>query len=211
MLLDIALAQNIRELNADIDAGVDEKSSTTKMTYSSLGMPVCRSAFAALMGVSWSPRLSALLSAVLAGRHAPPMDLRYMSVYSYLQSLYESVAETLPLDDKSIRERAVMFGVRMLMVTRFVVPLKGLKNFDTFHLVQLMTYVWRQFNSTSGQTCSWHTFHSFGNKNHVHAFGYFTRSGPHILNCHQLLQDLMAASSSPPVGDGCGRCDGCAL
>ena len=39
MLRDFALSQNIIEPNADIDAGVAEKSSTSKMTYSFLGMP----------------------------------------------------------------------------------------------------------------------------------------------------------------------------
>ena len=110
MLRDIALSQNIIEPNTEYDAA--SATSSKKMSYSFLGMPVCRSAFATLMGVSWSPRLTTLLEAVLSGKHAPPMDSRYMArknlapkpvfaeVYSYLQSLYESVAETLPLDGK---------------------------------------------------------------------------------------------------------------
>ena len=167
MLRDFALSQNIIEPNADIDAGVAVKSSTSKMTYSFLGMPVCRSAFAALMGVSWSPRLSTLLSAVLEGRHAPPLDLRYMSrkgvdpkpvfaeVYSYLQSLYDSVAETLPLDDKR------KGGVWSEDVDDYKICPSAKGPEELRYLPPGTIYdLWRQFNSTSGQKCSWHTFHS---------------------------------------------------
>lgn len=137
MLRDIALSQNIIEPNTEYDAA--SATSSKKMSYSFLGMPVCRSAFATLMGVSWSPRLTTLLEAVLSGKHAPPMDSRYMArknlapkpvfaeVYSYLQSLYESVAETLPLDGK--KNNLVMFGVRMKILTAFVRSRQGLKNF----------------------------------------------------------------------------------
>lgn len=78
------------------------------------------------MGVGWSPRLSNLLKAVLRGDRAAPVDVRYMTrkhndptpvfseVFSYLQNLYMSVAETLPLDEKNQR-MARKSGVKMKM------------------------------------------------------------------------------------------------
>ena len=78
------------------------------------------------MGVGWSPRLNNLLKAVLRGDRAAPVDVRYMTrkhndptpvfaeVYSYLDNLYMSVAETLPLDEKN-RKMAMKSGVKMKM------------------------------------------------------------------------------------------------
>ncbi|OLP73475.1 hypothetical protein AK812_SmicGene47273, partial [Symbiodinium microadriaticum] len=64
------------------------------------------------MGVS--PRLTSLLKNVMQGKRVPDVDVRYLKkkkgkqlsnksgeVFSYLQSLYESVAESLPENDNT--------------------------------------------------------------------------------------------------------------
>lgn len=167
MLRDIALSQNIIEPNTEYDSA--SATSSKKMSYSFLGMPVCRSAFAALMGVSWSPRLTTLLEAVLSGKHAPPMDSRYMArtnlapkpvfseVYSYLESLYESVAETLPLDGKKKQPGDVWSEDE----DSYSIRPKSTGSEELRYLPPGTVFdLWRQFNSTSGQKCSWHTFHT---------------------------------------------------
>lgn len=82
------------------------------MTYYFLGQNVCRSAFARLYGASWSPRLSGILKSVFNGDASCPLDRRFKGmketqtksskwgeVWTYLQSVYDSIAETLPEDD----------------------------------------------------------------------------------------------------------------
>ena len=61
--------------------------------------------------VSWRPRLRTIWQAVLQGKSRAPMDKRYLEnkkhqpkeiweqIHSHLQSLYASVAETLPGDE----------------------------------------------------------------------------------------------------------------
>ena len=77
-----------------------------------LGRSVCRRALATLMGVGWSPRLQTMLTAAINGQRSAPLDQRYLTkpqgstissptwaeVSSYLQSLYESAAESMPTD-----------------------------------------------------------------------------------------------------------------
>ena len=153
-----------------LDGGA-EGSKANKMRYNFLGQPVCRGAFAALMGVGWSPRLGSLLKAVLEGKRAPPLDARYMErknvaptpitseVFSYLQSLYESVAETLPLDTKSKKATAgdILSGDEDSYATGMIGgPSDELRYLPPGTLYDL----WRQYLLTAGQTCSWHTFHA---------------------------------------------------
>ena len=87
-------------------------STGTGVQYYLLGQHVCRAAFAKLHGASWTPRLSRIYEAVLSGARSCPTDGRFGNIrtmdsgnsevwgniYSYLHSLYESVAETLPDD-----------------------------------------------------------------------------------------------------------------
>lgn len=87
-----------------------------KLRYTFLNIPVCKMALASLMGVGWYPRLSGLLAAVFDGKRAPPLDRRFIKrprtvvssqraeVHSYLQTLYESVAEPMPHDADSSHE-----------------------------------------------------------------------------------------------------------
>jgi hypothetical protein len=83
-----------------------------KLGYWMLGKHVCKDAFARLYGIGVYPRLTTTLNAVLSGLKSCPTDQRYLQkskgtqvsasygqVFSYLQELYESVAETLPEDD----------------------------------------------------------------------------------------------------------------
>ena len=85
-----------------------------KLAYSVMGRRVCREAFTILHGISWHPRAQTILDAVLKGSQACPVDTRYIAkargmqvsalwgeVHSYIQTLYDSVAETLPEDDSS--------------------------------------------------------------------------------------------------------------
>ena len=86
-----------------------------RLVYHLLGSPVCKEAVMRFWGVG-SRRFRALRKAVLAGQGAPPVDLSYFRrahsrdadkhkwIVSYLETLYESEAETLPdnLDDVEI-------------------------------------------------------------------------------------------------------------
>ena len=79
----------------------------------------------------------------------------FAEVYSYLQSLYDSVAETLPLDDKR------KGGVWSEDVDDYKICPSAKGPEELRYLPPGTIYdLWRQFNSTSGQKCSWHTFHS---------------------------------------------------
>ena len=75
---------------------------------------MCRGAFARLHLMGVSPRLTSLLKNVMQGKRVPDVDVRYLKkkkgkqlsnksgeVFSYLQSLYESVAESLPENDNT--------------------------------------------------------------------------------------------------------------
>ena len=82
------------------------------MQYYLLGQRVCRYAFAKLHTASWAPRLGRIYEAVMSGARSCPTDGRFgnirkldsctseawSNIYSYLHTLYESVAETLPDD-----------------------------------------------------------------------------------------------------------------
>ena len=81
------------------------------MQYRILDTHVCRAAYASLHLMGEHPRLRGLVNAVMQGRSQAPTDKRYLmrtqapssvktgEVYSYLETLYESVAERLPEDD----------------------------------------------------------------------------------------------------------------
>ena len=81
------------------------------LKYHILDIQVCRAAFASLHLMGQAPRLRNLVKAVMEGRTQAPTDPRYLKreksqtsvksgeVYSYLETLYQSVAERLPEDD----------------------------------------------------------------------------------------------------------------
>ena len=91
------------------------------LKYFFLGQPMCRLGFAHLYGVSWSPRLTTIYNAVMAGAGSAPVDPRYLSrehtsaptgatymaseVYSYLVELWHSVAEGLPEGDRRLGKK----------------------------------------------------------------------------------------------------------
>ena len=69
---------------------------------------MCRGAFARLHMMGINPRLGGVLKNVMEGKHVPDIDVRYLKrkntqrsfkageVASYLETLYNSVAESLP-------------------------------------------------------------------------------------------------------------------
>jgi len=101
MLRELALGQGI------VPA---EGPSTGRLVYKLLGVDLCQHAFCIALGIGKNPRLVRLLTAVLTGQRSPPLDQRFLEaphakpallwgeVNSYLQTLYESTAETLPHD-----------------------------------------------------------------------------------------------------------------
>jgi hypothetical protein len=85
----------------------------SKLEYYVLGQKVCYPAYASLHGVGRTPRLSSIRDAIFKGAKSSPVDVRYLEsvkqeskvspkageVFSYIQTLYDSVAETMPEDD----------------------------------------------------------------------------------------------------------------
>ena len=80
-----------------------------------MGLRVCKDAFATLYGVGRHPRLASLLKSVMSGDQGAPLDLRFVKrvqratpspkrgeAWSFLHSLWESVAETLPEDSLNL-------------------------------------------------------------------------------------------------------------
>ena len=107
----LALTQGIMDHSRKLIASV------TGLTYYFMGIHVCRSTFASLFGAAWHPRLTRIRSAVLSGSLSCPLDLRFGDcakkhiggvlrgeVWSYVRSLYDSCAETLPEDDDNSEE-----------------------------------------------------------------------------------------------------------
>ena len=162
-LRDLALSQQVIQPDTNERSAVDN----VKLTYSFLGERVCRGAVATLMGVGWTPRLSTLLKSVLKGDRAAPVDVRYQTrpfndprpvfseVYSYLENLYLSVAETLPLDER--RNQKPGAGVWSDDEDSYsITPKEGeeLRYLPPGTVFDL----WRQYNATSGSKASWHCF-----------------------------------------------------
>ena len=103
-LHDLAVSQGIIE---PLGSAVKVSSAPGSLNYVILGKPVCRRAYQRLLGIG-SNKLHSIHFAVVTGKQSPPLDMRYISkplscpsattsnIVSYLQSLYDSVAETLP-------------------------------------------------------------------------------------------------------------------
>ena len=102
LLRDLALVNGVLKPQA---SGIP----SAKMSYKFMGRDICKRSFATLLGVSWFPRLSSILGAVMEGLPGPKVDIRYLKegkgtrgsvlegeVFSYIQGLWESVAETMP-------------------------------------------------------------------------------------------------------------------
>lgn len=167
-LRDQAIAEKLIQPASGRDS--DVATSNKRMPhYTFLGQRVCRGGLATLMGVGWSPRLNTLFKAVLKGARAAPIDARYLTrkhhdptpvfseVYSYLQNLYDSVAETLPLDEKKSKEgKEVWSGDEDAYCPETSGNREELRYLPPGTVFDL----WRQFNATTGQKCSWHCFHS---------------------------------------------------
>ena len=91
--------------------GTVSKGTCKTLTYFVLGQHVCQSAFAYIWSIGWYPRGTRIYAAVMSGMKACPIDSRYLTrtrhaepspiwgeVWSHLEELYNSVAETLPDD-----------------------------------------------------------------------------------------------------------------
>ena len=108
-LRQLALEQGVLKSN---ETGQLERADGN-MRYFVLGQPVCRDAYCRLHGIGESPRLETILGAVLNGSAVCPTDVRFLKksegftkrspnygeMFSFIQSLYDSVAETLPEDE----------------------------------------------------------------------------------------------------------------
>ena len=106
-LRDLALEQGIIEPEQG-------RKPDCKLQYYVNDESVRKSAFASLHFMGTNPRLATLLKAVFEGKLAAPIDVRHITkkpgttpspksgeVYSYLESLYHSVAESLPDDTEA--------------------------------------------------------------------------------------------------------------
>lgn len=145
--------------------------SNAKLSYIFLGERVCRGGLATLMGVGWSPRLSTLLKSVLKGDRCAPVDVRYQSrkcndprpvfseVYSYLENLYLSVAETLPLDERK-SQKLEKQDIQILSDDEDAYHPEPKSGGDLRYLPPgTMFDLWRHYNATTGQKASWHCFY----------------------------------------------------
>jgi hypothetical protein len=194
------------------------------LNYFVLGQPVGRKCFVALLGVGWYPRLSCIYEAVMNGAPSCPVDARYVKygistrpcilgseVFSYIKTLYDSVAETLPetlLSDESVSSKSGQ-GVA------------DADDYDTIELqqpsapdVQLpmfgaaskflppgsITQEWKQFCAVHpGNSCSWWTFWStwrtyFGLV--LHFRGNFQHTVCSVCVKHRLLLTQLAHDSA---------------
>ncbi|CAE7715489.1 unnamed protein product, partial [Symbiodinium sp. KB8] len=108
-LRDLAIQQGFKP-NADGEGSARG----FKLQFAIQDVHMCRGAFARLHLMGVSPRLTSLLKNVMQGKRVPDVDVRYLKkkkgkqlsnksgeVFSYLQSLYESVAESLPENDNT--------------------------------------------------------------------------------------------------------------
>ncbi|CAE7237088.1 unnamed protein product [Symbiodinium microadriaticum] len=163
MLREIALSQGVLAPAAEANAPEDDTVDThAKMQYQFLGFNVCKLGLAELLGVGWNPRLTTLLKAVLQNRRSAPLDKRFMSrplndprpvyseVVSHLQTLYDSVAETLPFDQPEQEHVDDDFTAYNVAPTnseqlRYLPP-------------GSMYESWRQYRAVSNSTCSWQCF-----------------------------------------------------
>ncbi len=113
----LGLEQGVLEFQPDGSAR-RTKLKARRLQYKFLGYSVCRDAFCHLYGVGEFPRLSNIYdAAIVKGLQTCPMDGRFLKklksvcqesndqlsdahgqIYSYIMSLYDSVAETLPED-----------------------------------------------------------------------------------------------------------------
>ena len=176
MLRDLALQQGVLEPAHEVNPG-SAHARRKPLKYKFLGHPVCQKAYATLLGCSWAPRLGNLLTAVLQGRRSAPLDARYLSrpnhdptpvtseVYTYLMQLYESVAETLPLQrDRVTRREEIWSGDECELASGSRLASGQLAeeapDQETRYLPPgTMFDIFSQYQATSGNTCSWFTFH----------------------------------------------------
>jgi hypothetical protein len=151
-----------------------------QMSYYFLGRKVCRRAFGTLVGCGWFPRLSNIFRQVLSGATAARTDPRFLGrpfvhpriksgeVFSYLEELYESVAEPLP-DDNDNRDQ------------RFLPP-------------GSISDLWKQFEATRG-SCSLKLFRSVFVASFTKRLGFrsgFTHAVCAICTKHKLLIQSLA-------------------
>ena len=199
MLREIALSQGVLAPAAEANAPEDDTVDThAKMQYQFLGFNVCKLGLAELLGVGWNPRLTTLLKAVLQNRRSAPLDKRFMSrplndprpvyseVVSHLQTLYDSVAETLPFDQPEQEHVDDDFTAYNVAPTnseqlRYLPP-------------GSMYESWRQYRAVSNSTCSWQCFskawkEEFGHKltfRNKYTFGICTTCVKHKLMLRHL-------------------------
>ena len=109
-----AIAQGfLQNIGAGKAEPVCTEDSNVRLKHSYCDVQVCRSAYVSLMGIG-SGRYQRLRDACMSGQPRAPVDLRYLQgnrsgvessvraeIYSFLQHLYNTVAEVLPEDGSS--------------------------------------------------------------------------------------------------------------
>ena len=172
-LRDLAVSQNILSINGVKQA--ESASNKPYMHYYILGYRVCRKAFARLMGVGWYPRLAKIQQAVLEGRARAPADMRYLlrpstapackwgEIHSYLESLDQSVAETLPHDHSEQDEASDEYADMKVAVEAGVLSVAGADSSATRDQLKFLPpgsvfEQWRQYCAVAGCSVSFRWF-----------------------------------------------------
>lgn len=166
MLRELALGQGLLT-----DAGAVPG----KLKYKLFGHTICCSGFCTALGVGKNPRLLRLLAAVMTGHRAPPLDPRYLEtphakpallwgeVNSYLQTLYESTAESMPHDDGTTTTHPVLDGDDQPVDSAMCLPSMAARLSEHSEELRYLPpgsifEQWRQFVEATGQKCSFRLF-----------------------------------------------------
>jgi len=172
----------LRELALGKGLVTEGEAVSCKIQYNLFGVELCRGAFCVALGVGSRPRLTRLWEAVVLGRRSPPLDPRYIQaphakpallwgeVHSYLQTLYESTAETMPHDDTTSKGRSLVDDDEEPADNEVHLPSMAARLSE--HLGDGLRFLppgsifeqWRQFIEATGQRCSFRLFWSVWKK-----------------------------------------------
>jgi hypothetical protein len=181
MLL-VELFDMLRELALVQGLVTDDGTALGKLQYRLFGLGVCQTAFCIALGVGRKPRLARLVTEVLTGRRSPTLDPRYIQaphvkpallwgeVNSYLQTLYESTAESMPHDDSTSKAQPVLDDDEEPIDNKLHLPSMAARLSE--HMGDDLRYLppgsifeqWRQFTEVTGQRCSFKLFWSVWKK-----------------------------------------------
>ena len=172
----------LRELAVGQGLVNDDGLAPDRLQYKLFGRPVCLNAYCLALGVGRNPRMSRLLAAVMCGQRSPPMDPRYIKaqhakpallwgeVHTYLRSLYESAAETMPHDDHSDPVRSPLEDEVEGVAESLRLPSVAARHSE--HMGNNLRFLppgtifeqWRQFIEVGQRRCSFRLFWSVWKK-----------------------------------------------